>query len=95
MDEARWSLAFAASPRVRLRPCLRWCREYGVAIQRSAFEAGLTPAAREHLLERVKTLVDAATDRFVMYGVPSDQEIRIAALGLPRPEVASPSYYLL
>jgi len=70
-------------------------KQYGVAVQKSAFEARLTPREREQLLRRVSALVDESTDRFVMYTLADEQEEKIAALGAPRPRIAVPRFYVI
>ncbi|MBI5161633.1 MAG: CRISPR-associated endonuclease Cas2 [Micrococcales bacterium] len=69
-------------------------KQYGVPVQKSAFEARLTPAERSRLLERVAPLLQP-TDRFVMYAVPASHEPQIAELGVPRPRVLVPRYYVV
>lgn len=70
-------------------------KEYGVPVQKSAFEARLTAAERQELLRRVAALLDAATDRFVIYPISREQEDLVLTFGLPRPVVDDPSYYLV
>jgi CRISPR-associated protein Cas2 len=70
-------------------------KEYGVPVQKSAFEARLTPREREQLVRRAARIVDPATDRFVLYGVTREQETRILALGQPRPTLQAPRYYIV
>lgn len=78
--------------RDRLRKLLR---EYGVPVQESAFEMRLTPAERAALLRQAAGIVDPAEDSVIVYGVPHDQEERIAVLGRPRTPVEAPRYYLV
>lgn len=70
-------------------------KQYGVPVQKSAFEARLTPREREQLLERVARLLDAKADRFVLYSIAREQEERVAVVGTPRPELKEPSYFLV
>ena len=70
-------------------------KQYGVPVQKSAFEARLTPREREQLLRRVAPLIDEGRDRFVMYTLARDQEEKVAALGAPRPEIKVPGYFII
>lgn len=73
----------------------RLLREYGVAVQRSAFEARLTPAEKAALVRQISAIVDPKEDSVIVYGVPHDQEERIAAVGAPRPPVEAPRFYIV
>jgi CRISPR-associated protein Cas2 len=77
--------------RTRLHALLK---QYGEPVQRSAFEARLTPRERARLLERAAPLL-AATDRFAAYTVPASHEPQIAELGAPRPQVLVRTYYVV
>jgi CRISPR-associated protein Cas2 len=77
--------------RARLHALLK---QYGEPVQKSAFEARLTPRERARLLERVAPLLDP-TDRFAAYTVPASHEPQIAELGAPRPRVLVRSYYVV
>ncbi|MEQ8768688.1 MAG: CRISPR-associated endonuclease Cas2 [Planctomycetota bacterium] len=70
-------------------------KQYGVAVQKSAFEGRLTAAERTQLARLVKNLVNAAEDRFVMYTIPPAHEQRILEVGLPRPEIRNPDWYII
>ena len=70
-------------------------KQYGVAVQESAFEGRLTPAERTRLLDRVEQILDTKADRFVLYTVPKDHEERIAVVGLARPAIPDPGYFLV
>ena len=78
--------------RTRLHNLLR---EYGSPVQRSAFEARLTSDERRALLGQVERLIDPKEDSFILYGVSKDQEERIAALGIPRPPVDAPHFFIV
>ena len=78
--------------RTRLHALLK---QYGVAVQKSAFEARLTSREREQLLRRVGRLLDPDEDRFVLYPITRDQETRIEVVGTPRPELREASYFLV
>lgn len=69
--------------------------EYGVPVQKSAFEARLTPAERKTFLAQVSGLVNPTEDSFIMYGVGKEQEQTIAAVGRPRPEVSVPRFFIV
>lgn len=70
-------------------------KQFGVAIQKSAFEARLTAREREQLLRRVAPLIDEQSDRFVMYTLGRDQEEKIATLGSARPEIVVPGFFII
>ena len=70
-------------------------KQYGVAMQESAFEGRLTVTERARVVSRVGRLIDPKADRFVMYTVPKDHEERIVALGLPRPQVDDPGFWVV
>ena len=78
--------------RTRLHKLLR---QYGVAVQASAFEARLTPAERAALLRQIGGMIDAKEDSVIAYVVTHDQEERIAALGRPRPRAEAPKYFVV
>lgn len=69
--------------------------EYGVALQKSTFEARLTAGERKALLRQVGEIVDPGEDSFILYGVPRDQEDRIAVIGCPRPPVEAPTFFIV
>ena len=62
-------------------------KEYGVPVQRSAFEARLTELEHRSLLARVEKLLDSRIDRFACYTIGKAEEPRIKSLGVPRPEI--------
>ena len=68
--------------RTRLHALLK---EYGIPVQKSAFEARLTPAERQELLRRAATLLDATSDRLTMYPISAGHEDRILTYGLRGP----------
>lgn len=70
-------------------------RQYGVAVQASAFEARLTPAERAALLRQIRGMIDDQEDSFIAYVVTHDQEERITAIGRPRPEAEAPKYFVV
>ncbi len=70
-------------------------KQYGEPVQKSAFEARLTPREREQLLQRAARLLDEKHDRFVLYPIAREQEARVAVVGTPRPELREPSYFLV
>lgn len=70
-------------------------KQYGVAMQESAFEGRLTVTERHRVLERVRGVIDPKADRFVMYTVPKDHEARIQTLGLPRPQIADAGWFIV
>ncbi len=70
-------------------------KEYGVPVQKSAFEARLTIWERRRLLERATAILDPNEDRFVIYVIPGDREASIVSLGLPRPEVKVPRFFIV
>jgi CRISPR-associated protein Cas2 len=69
--------------------------EYGVPIQKSAFEARLSPAERKVLLRQVASVVDPAVDSFILYGVTHDQEERISVIGQPRKVVEVQRFFII
>jgi CRISPR-associated protein Cas2 len=78
--------------REKLRKLLR---HYGVAAQKSAFEARLTSAEKKTLVLQVSRLLDPNEDRFAIYPIPLDLESSVVALGLPRPCIEVQNYYIL
>ncbi len=78
--------------RARLHALLK---QYGVPVQKSAFEARLTVREREQLLQRVGRLLDAREDRFILYPIGREQEERVSVIGVARPELKEPSYFLV
>lgn len=70
-------------------------KQYGVAVQESAFEARLTERERQALLRRAVRLVDVSADRFVMYTITHQMERRIEVLGISRPEIGTPGFYVV
>ncbi len=70
-------------------------RQYGTAVQESAFEARLSRSERSRLLARVERLLDPTVDRFVLYAVPSTHEAQIASVGLRRPEVGARTFFIV
>lgn len=69
-------------------------KQYGVAMQESAFEGRLTVNERARVVARVGRLLDLKADRFVMYTVPKDHEERIEELGVPRPKVEENGFWM-
>jgi CRISPR/Cas system-associated endoribonuclease Cas2 len=69
--------------------------EYGLPVQRSAFEGRLTAAERGRLAARAEPFIDPATDMLVIYTVPRDQERAIRALGMPRPPVHEQRWFIV
>jgi CRISPR-associated protein Cas2 len=69
--------------------------EYGVPVQRSAFEGRLTPSERRQLAERAAALVEPVSDTLVMYTVAREQERAIRALGLPRPQLPEQRWFIV
>jgi CRISPR-associated endonuclease Cas2 len=62
-------------------------KEYGVPLQKSAFEARLTELERRSLLARAERILDWNVDRFTCYAIGREQEQRTAKIGPPRPEL--------
>ncbi len=78
--------------RTRLRELLR---QYGVAVQKSAFEARLTDGERRGLVKRAARLVDPAADRVGFYTLAREQERGIVTLGAPRPVAESQPFFMV
>lgn len=70
-------------------------KQFGHAVQYSAFEARLTKAERRRLWERAARIVDPATDTLILYPIASRQEERIQTLGRPRQEVVEKTYFIM
>jgi CRISPR-associated protein Cas2 len=70
-------------------------KQYGTAVQKSAFEGRLSVTERERLVKRAGELIDPATDRFIMYTVAAPQERNIVCIGQPRPTIISETYYIV
>jgi len=70
-------------------------KQYGVAIQESAFEARLTRTERDRLMERARQLLDEDEDRFVVYTVGAPQEAQIQVVGKERPEIPVKTYFIV
>lgn len=70
-------------------------KQYGVPVQKSAFEARLTVRERESLLREAARLIDPATDRITLYPIAAPQEKGIGHIGPPRPTTVNPDYYLV
>ncbi len=70
-------------------------KQYGVPIQKSAFEARLSEAERRRLIARARRLVDEKTDRFVVYVVAASQEAQIACIGEPRPKIVVEEWFVI
>jgi len=70
-------------------------KQYGVAVQESAFEARLEKAERKRLIALVGKLIDATTDRFVMYPIARDKEKKIIAIGTPRPDLPAQTFFIV
>ncbi len=78
--------------RTRLHKLLK---QYGSAVQYSAFEARLTPLERKQLLREAGHLLDIREDSFIIYPLAADQERGILQLGKARPQVTAPGFYLV
>jgi len=63
--------------------------------QESAFEGRLTASERARVASRVGDVIDPKVDRFVMYTVPKDHEERVVALGVPRPVLDDPGFWIV
>ena len=70
-------------------------KQYGLPLQKSAFEARLERGERKRLLIQVENLIDPKMDSFVMYSIGKEAEEKIVALGYPRPKLETPSYYIV
>ncbi len=70
-------------------------KQFGLAVQYSAFEARLTPTERKQLLREAGQVLDIREDSFIIYPLAADQERGILHLGKPRPRVTAPSFYLV
>lgn len=79
----------------RRRRLFQLLKQYGVPVQKSAFEARLTVRERESLLREVARLIDPETDRITLYPIAAPQEKGIGHIGPPRPETVNPDYYLI
>ena len=69
-------------------------KQFGVAVQESAFEARLSPSERERLADRAGRLIDPETDRFIIYTVAAPQEQHIVCIGKERPKIVAETYYI-
>ena len=71
----------------------RLLEQYGVAVQKSAFEARLGLADRRHLLRLVEGLLDPKEDRFALYVIGPAQEQHIAVIGDSRPIIEEQKWF--
>lgn len=69
--------------------------EYGLPVQRSAFEGRLTAAERGRLATRAAPFIDPATDMLVIYTVAREQERAIRTIGIPRPPVHEQRWFIV
>ncbi len=88
-------MVYDVSDDARRRKVHKLLKQYGVAMQESAFEGRLTVAERTRVLVRVGRVIDLKADRFVMYTVPRDHEERIEELGLPWPKVEEKGFWIV
>lgn len=70
-------------------------RQYGIAVQESAFEARLSGRERQQLVREAGKLLVSGEDSFVLYPIAREQERGIGCPGRPRPKVQTPAYFLL
>jgi CRISPR-associated endonuclease Cas2 len=70
-------------------------KQYGVPVQKSAFEGRLTFIERQRLVREASRYIDIETDRFVLYTISKDQEKNIITTGLSRPEIPEERYFLV
>jgi len=70
-------------------------KQYGIAVQESAFEARLESVERKRLMDLVGRLIKPETDRFVMYPIAKDSESKIFSLGTPRPELPAQTFFII
>ena len=75
--------------RARLHGLLR---EYGVPVQKSAFEARLTPAERRRLVADARRMLDAGEDSLILYVIHAGQEAAVETIGRPRPPIDVPEW---
>jgi CRISPR-associated protein Cas2 len=70
-------------------------KQYGVAVQESAFEGRLTRTERDRLLERAQRILDEREDRFVIYSIANMQEEQICVVGKERPEIPDKTFFIV
>ena len=61
--------------------------QFGLPVQKSVFEARLTPSERERLLARAARIIDSETDQLALYPIGASHEERIRTVGLSRDDV--------
>ncbi len=69
--------------------------QYGVPVQKSAFECRLERAEKKLLLDQAFYFINQEEDSFYMYPIPKDVEEKIIEVGKPRPKVELPDYFIL
>ena len=70
-------------------------KQYGVPVQKSAFEARLTYRERERMLERAKEIIDIKEDLMTMYVIAASREADIVHFGSSRPDIKMESYIIV
>ncbi len=72
----------------------RLLSQYGVAVQKSAFEARLERGEKQFLLDELSKLIDPKEDALHVYPIPKDVEPKVVELGKPRPPVVNEDYFI-
>lgn len=88
-------MAYDVTSNRRRRHLAKLLEQYGVRVQKSAFEARLTVRERETLVRAAERIIDTDCDRFTIYPVAKPQERGVVHLGPARPAVSNPDYYLI
>ena len=78
--------------RTRLRKLLK---NYGLPVQKSAFEARLERSERKHLLDLVARIINPREDSFVIYPISKTVEDSVVAIGLPRPDIEVQTFFII
>jgi CRISPR-associated endonuclease Cas2 len=69
--------------------------QYGVAVQKCAFEGRLTIGDRRRLVRRVLDVIDAREDRFTLYVLDAVREQEVVHFGPARPAVPEERWIVL
>jgi CRISPR-associated protein Cas2 len=84
--------AYDISDDRRLRDALRILKGYASGRQKSVFECFLSEAEKDHLIQRVRGVIDSEEDRFLLLRL--DRRGKILTLGRAVAPVDPPWYYV-
>lgn len=72
----------------------RILKDYGVRIQKSAFEARVTPRERGAMIRRLGMVLNSKEDLLGVYGITADQEAALFWHGKDRPAASVEKYFV-